>query len=260
MLKRMETQGYEIKRGKFISFRAPGQERFTRAKTLGDAYTEEALKSRIENWAMQKPIGDTNRVVPNPKPSVLEKLINIEAKKEQGKGAGYVRWAKIHNLKLSADTMNALEEYGGYEAFEQKYAQVLHQKLESGSALNASDKRLKQLNDLKGALQTCHRTKAVYQQFCNAKNPAAFYSENEAAITAHKAAKAALSAYASSLPSIKELEAEITRLQASRTESYAEYKLLSVELKQMETIRKNIHTILDRDKAPKQINAPHSTL
>ena len=47
LLRRLEAEGYEIKRGKYISFRAPGQERFTRAKTLGEAYTEEAIAERI---------------------------------------------------------------------------------------------------------------------------------------------------------------------------------------------------------------------
>ena len=48
----MERQGYEIKRGKFVSFRAPGQERFTRCKTLGEAYTEEAITERIQGRAI----------------------------------------------------------------------------------------------------------------------------------------------------------------------------------------------------------------
>ena len=43
----MEAAGYEVKRGKFVSFRAPGQERFTRSKTLGEAYTVEAITERI---------------------------------------------------------------------------------------------------------------------------------------------------------------------------------------------------------------------
>jgi cobyric acid synthase len=46
-LKRLEEQGYEIKRGKYISVRAPGQERFTRTKTLGEDYTEDSITKRI---------------------------------------------------------------------------------------------------------------------------------------------------------------------------------------------------------------------
>ncbi len=49
MLYVLEMEGYEIKRGKYISFRAPGQERFTRAKTIGDSYTEEMIRERIIN-------------------------------------------------------------------------------------------------------------------------------------------------------------------------------------------------------------------
>lgn len=45
----LEMEGYEIKRGKYISFRAPGQERFTRAKSIGENYSEEAIRNRIAN-------------------------------------------------------------------------------------------------------------------------------------------------------------------------------------------------------------------
>lgn len=54
LLRRLEAEGYEIKRGKYISFRAPGQERFTRAKTLGEAYTEEAIAERIKGKVILK--------------------------------------------------------------------------------------------------------------------------------------------------------------------------------------------------------------
>ena len=47
LLRRLQREGYELKRGKHISARAPGQERFTRLKTLGTDYAEEALTARI---------------------------------------------------------------------------------------------------------------------------------------------------------------------------------------------------------------------
>ena len=57
LLRRLEAEGYEIKRGKYISFRAPGQERFTCAKTLGEAYTEEAIAERIKGKVILKAPG-----------------------------------------------------------------------------------------------------------------------------------------------------------------------------------------------------------
>ena len=47
LLSKLQAAGYEIKQGKYISCRAPGQERFTRLKTLGADYTEEAIRERI---------------------------------------------------------------------------------------------------------------------------------------------------------------------------------------------------------------------
>ena len=57
LLRRLKAEGYEIKRGKYISFRAPGQERFTCAKTLGEAYTEEAIAERIKGKVILKAPG-----------------------------------------------------------------------------------------------------------------------------------------------------------------------------------------------------------
>ncbi len=53
-LRIMQAQGYEIKQGKFTSFRAPGQERFTRCKTLGEDYAEEAITRRIKGLAVDR--------------------------------------------------------------------------------------------------------------------------------------------------------------------------------------------------------------
>ena len=58
----LEERGYEIKRSKYISIRAPEQERFVRTKTLGEEYTEESLKTRIlyrEVGAGTKPAQDS---------------------------------------------------------------------------------------------------------------------------------------------------------------------------------------------------------
>ena len=43
----LELKGYEVKKGKYISLKTPGQQRFIRTKTLGEEYTAENLSSRI---------------------------------------------------------------------------------------------------------------------------------------------------------------------------------------------------------------------
>ena len=104
LLRRLEAEGYEIKRGKYISFRAPGQERFTRCKTLGEAYTEEAIAERIKGKVITKE--------PKPERKGVSLLIDIENCIKAQQSAGYERWAKIENLKRAARTMVFLDQNG----------------------------------------------------------------------------------------------------------------------------------------------------
>lgn len=66
LLQALEERGYEVKHGKYISIKAPEQERFVRTKTLGEEYTEESLKARI----LYRDIGSGETVAPD-KPSQL---------------------------------------------------------------------------------------------------------------------------------------------------------------------------------------------
>ena len=103
-LRLMAAQGYEIKQGKFISFRAPGQERFTRCKTLGENYTEEAITRRIKGLAVDRG--------PNRQRKGITLRIDLENNIKAQQSAGYARWAKLQNLKQAAKTINFLTEHG----------------------------------------------------------------------------------------------------------------------------------------------------
>ena len=102
-LRLMQAQGYEIKPGKFISFRAPGQERFTRCKTLGEAYTEEAIKERIKGRVITR--------VPKERKGISLR-IDLENNIKAQQSAGYEKWVTLHNLKQAAKTLNFLTEHG----------------------------------------------------------------------------------------------------------------------------------------------------
>ncbi len=105
LLRRLQREGYEIKRGKYISARAPDQERFTRLKTLGMDYTEEALAARIAGRA--RPSRQ-----PKHRSGRISLLIDIQNNIKAQQSAGYRRWATIENLKRIADTSNFLTEHG----------------------------------------------------------------------------------------------------------------------------------------------------
>ena len=100
-LRQMQEQGYEVKRGKYISLRAPGQNRFTRLKTLGPEYTDDAIGAELERLRTSN--SRTTIAVPSrkfEKSSTLDIsfLIDIEKKLSEGKGRGYEQWAKVFNI------------------------------------------------------------------------------------------------------------------------------------------------------------------
>ena len=105
LLRRLQREGYELKRGKYISARAPGQERFTRLKTLGADYAEEALTA----WIAGRPRPSRQPQQRTGKPSLL---IDIQNNFKAQQSAGYKHWATIENLKRAAETLNFLTEHG----------------------------------------------------------------------------------------------------------------------------------------------------
>lgn len=124
-LRLLQEQGYEVKRGKYVSFRAPGQERFTRCKTLGEAYTEEAITERIKGRIVER------------KPKENRKIslrIDLENSIKVQQSAGYEKWAKLHNLKQAARTLNFLTEHKieSYPDLESRVAEITAASAESG--------------------------------------------------------------------------------------------------------------------------------
>ena len=137
LLEKLQASGYEIKRGKYISCRAPGQERFTRLKTLGADYTEEAIRKRIA--------GIRSRNVKIPKQEQgISLLIDIENNIKAQQSAGYEHWAKIHNLKQAAKTMNFLTENNikQYENLIEKIDGLILNSEQTAGSLKQAEKKL----------------------------------------------------------------------------------------------------------------------
>ena len=142
-LRLMEAQGYEVKQGKYISFRAladglrPGQERFTRCKTLGEDYTEERITQRIKGIAIDR--GPRRR---SAREISLRTALEDSIKAQQS--AGYARWAKLHNLKQAANSLNFITEHqiDSYEGLESRMAEISAANDAAASALKDTECRL----------------------------------------------------------------------------------------------------------------------
>lgn len=111
----MEKAGYEIKKGKRLSFRSIGQDRFTRSETVGDFYTEKMICERIENKekyknipvpVMQKKRKSTDTILHAPQKINLITDIS-KCLKAQESGA-YKRAVVRNNMDNLVKTMNFL--------------------------------------------------------------------------------------------------------------------------------------------------------
>ena len=124
LLSRLQGLGYEIKRGKYVSCLVPGQERFTRLKTLGVDYTEEALRERISRTR-------THTVkAPKPQRSGINLLIYIQNCIKAQESKGYEQWAKIHNLKQAAKALQTagIKKLPNITSLQAEYGQLQAQK------------------------------------------------------------------------------------------------------------------------------------
>ena len=248
LLQRLQAAGYEIKPGKYVSCRAPGQERFTRLKTLGADYTEEAIRERIA--------GRRAKAAKAPREQRgVSLLIDIENSIKAAQSKGYEQWAKIHNLKQAAKTMNFLTEHK-IEQYADLVSRIEEMAAESGQAADAlkdAEKRLADMAVLIKNVSTYQKTKPVYDAYRKARNREKYRAGQEQAIILHEAAARSLKATGiAKLPNLAALQSEYEALQAQKEALYADYGKLKKKVREYDIIKQNIDNILQADRQPER--------
>ena len=240
-LRLMQEAGYEIKTGKYISFRAKGQERFTRSKTIGENYTEERIKERIAGRTPQR---SQRQTVPNGISligDIQERIRLIDSK-------GYEYKAKLTILKEAARTLNYLTENNllQYADLEKKVEDVHSSYDRIGKELKGVEARLREVQPLIKNISNYQRLKPVYDAFQKAKDKPGFKAKHEAELVIFEAARSTLLAMQGDekLPSLKTLQAEQAQLFEEQERLYAERNRFKKEAKQIETIKSNVDTFL----------------
>ena len=240
-LRLMQEAGYEIKTGKYISFRAEAQERFTRSKTIGENYTEERIKERI---AGRTPRRNRRQTVPKGISligDIQERIRLIDSK-------GYEYKAKLTILKEAARTLNYLTENNllQYADLEKKVEDVHISYARTGKELKGVEARLREVQPLIKNISNYQRLKPVYDAFQKAKDKPGFKAKHEAELVIFEAARSTLLVMQGDekLPSMKTLQAEQQRLLDEQQRLYDERAKLKKEVKQIETIKSNVDTFL----------------
>ena len=240
-LRLMQEAGYEIKPGKYISFRAEGQERFTRSKTIGENYTEERIKERIAGRTPRRSQRQTT-------PKGISLIGDIQERIRLIDSKGYEHKAKLTILKEAARTLNYLTENNllQYADLEKKVEDVHSSYDRTGKELKGVEARLREVQPLIKNISNYQRLKPVYDAFQKAKDKPGFKAKHEAELVIFEAARSTLLAMQGDekLPSLKTLKAEQAQLFEEQERLYAERNRLKKEAKQIETIKSNVDTFL----------------
>ena len=252
LLTMLQRGGWEVKRGKRISLKGKGQERFKRLDSLGEDYSEAALRAIIAGEKEHHP-REKKTVQPMRQVNLL---VDIQAKLQAGKGAGYERWAKVFNLKQMAQTLNYLSENNlmNIEDLTAKTDAATARVHELQVTIRETEKRMAELHALKGHIINYVKTREVYVAYRMAGYSKKFVAEHEQEIKLHQAAKEAFSALGTQkIPKVKEIQAEYDELKEKKKQAYAAYHQAQDEMRQMLTVRANVERILGVEEKGQQI-------
>jgi len=231
-------KSYEVKRGKYVSFRAPGQGRFTRCKTLGEAYTEEAIIERIKRRFVER------------KPKENRKIslrIDLENSIKVQQSAGYEKWAKLHNLKQAARTLNFLTEHeiDSYPDLESRVAEITAASTEAAAALKAAERRLAEMAVLIKDVTTCKELHPLLQEYQRAADKKQFRRKHEGTLILYEAAAKALKEQGfQKLPDLYALKNEYKQLAEQKDQLQQQYTEAKRQMQEYGIIKQNVDGIL----------------
>ena len=247
--KLMQQYGIAVKesRGQ-LSYLPSGRTKFIRAKHLGDKFDKEAVLATLQANAERKPKVQF-------KQDTIGKLIDIQAKLAEGKGTGYERWAKKHNLKAMAQTLILLQEKGllNEGALDQRIDELQTQYDSAKEVVLDLETRMADNQKLRSHAAAYKQYRPLTQKRNAVKSPAAFEDQHRAELTAYRAAAAYFKANnITKLPSPKKLEAEYAQLASEKAKFYEQYKEAKEELLKLKTAKQNVASFFREEEQTQQ--------
>ena len=240
-LQKMQLDGYEVRQGKHLSFRAPEQKNFTYMKSLGSYYSEENVRARLEKNRYKTK-------APKPLSREARLYINISTYVTTGNREGFERWAKLNNLKEAARTFNYLSENNllNYEDFQQHISDV-------ENSVKATNQRIDEINTELGTQKLIQKhcdsyrlCRKVIEDCKSAKDPKAYRSNHQAEYQLHDSLKKELQDLGiTKIPSPEKIQKKIDNLESEQVATFREKQELQKKLKTLEIIQQNFSTLLD---------------
>jgi len=239
-LKLMAENGYEVKQGQHLAFKANGQQKFTRLRSLGEGYSEDELRSAILGKTVHTPKA---KVSYQKNPDKINLLVDIQAKLQAGKGTGYERWAKVFNLKQMAQTINFLTENNitDYETLVEKTKAATDRYHELSQQIKNIEKRMAEITELKKHIINYAKTKEIYTAYRESGYSAKYYESNTENILLHQSAKQGFDSISSKkIPSMRDLQQEFNSCLDSKKVILKDYVKQKYIMKESLTVQSNV--------------------
>ena len=255
-----------------LSYLTPDRTKPITARKLGDNFDKAAVLALLTQnahraaeqtkaipeypAAVKKPLQGEKAAKTTPADNTLQRMVDREAKRAEGKGVGYDRWAAKHNLKQMAATVTAYQQYGfsSPEELDEACSAAYTAMRESLTELKQMEKTLNGKKELQRQVLAYSKTRPVrdgLKQQKNAKAKAAYRQKYESDfIIADAAARYFRENGISKLPSYKALQAEIETLIQEKNSGYNDYRAKREEYRRLQTVKGNIDQILHRERKP----------
>ena len=252
------SMGYEYKNGKNPAVRSKNQKRFIRFRSLGDDYSKEALESIIAGTKTHRE-KTFSKQYHRRKPQ-MSLLVDIQAKLQEGKGAGYERWAKVFNLKQMAAAMNFIESHNirSYEQLAELAANTVTTNDGMLASIKADEVRLAEIKVMMTHLQNYNKAKNVFAEYRASGYSRKYYEEHRDVLALRQAAKQAFDEYVKEhgkdtpLPRLKDLHAEYATVLERKKKTYAEYRKQKSEMQDYLMAQKIVEVMLEKDDREKE--------
>ena len=249
-----------------LSYLTPDRTKPITARKLGDDFDKAAvlaLLTQNAHRAAEKPkaipeyphtqkgrLQEEKTAKTAPADNTLQRMVDREAKRAEGKGVGYDRWASLHNLKQMAATHNFLMEnelldLDKLDAAVESSRKALSEARESlrGIEQSISDKKSlrKVVNDYRRTRPTIDAHKKLSGR--KAEN---YRQSHEAEFIIYEAALRQLKVLApgKKLPATSKLNTEIEALISEKNAAYNTYRTAKAEYEQLATAKRNAEQIL----------------
>ena len=262
-----------------LSYLTPDRTKPITARKLGDDFDRTAVLAVLEQnaaraiekaaaipeypWQEKRGIQPAKAPQTAPKQDGVQRLVDIEQKMAEGKGRGYERWAKIHNLKQAAKTLSVYQQYGftSPEQLEAAVDTAYAEMRQTSGELKALETKLQGKKELQRQVLAYAQTKPARDGLKAQKSEkarAAYRQAHESDFIIADAAARYFKAHGiTKLPARKALQAEIEQLISEKDGLYNTYHEQKQRFKELQTVKRNINQILRRDEPHRRKEQSH---